>query len=353
MPVEAESPQPTPAPDAPRGRDGRQPATSQRSRIVRPLVALVVVAALVVAAIVVFAGGDDKKSGTVRRAPAVAASLAQLDAVATSAGHPVYWAGAQPGTTYELTQTRDGRIFIRYLPAGTEVGSPRASYLSVGTYPQRDALATLTATARAQAVATIALAGGGRAFQDTNRPTSAYAAYPGADVQVEVFDKTPGHALELVRSGRITPLGRHATRGAAPKAASVQELKALGVQLGHPIYWAGAASGTTYELTQTSDGRVYVRYLPAGVPVGSSDPDYLTVGTYPQQDAFATLKATAARRGADTMDIAGGGLAYVDRDFPDSVYLSYPTSDVQIEVYDPTGARARQLVTSGKIAAVR
>jgi hypothetical protein len=34
------------------------------------------------------------------------------------------------------------------------------------------------------------------------------------------------------------------------------------------------------------------------------------------------------------------------------VYLAYPDVDLQIEVFDPTGGRARQLVTSGQIVPV-
>src|SRR5215212_7361318 len=51
---------------------------------------------------------------------------------------------------------------------------------------------------------------------------------------------------------------------AVPKTASKQQLVALSSKLGHPVYWAGPESATTYELTQTSGGSVYVRYLPAG-----------------------------------------------------------------------------------------
>jgi hypothetical protein len=33
----------------------------------------------------------------------------------------------------------------------------------------------------------------------------------------------------------------------------------------HPVYWAGPRPSYTYELTRTSDGRIFVRYLPTGV----------------------------------------------------------------------------------------
>jgi hypothetical protein len=134
---------------------------------------------------------------------------------------------------------------------------------------------------------------------------------------------------------------------------SVRQLKALAATLGHPIFWAGAQTAVTYELTRTRDGSVYVRYLPRGVSVGDRRPDYLTVGTYPQKDAREVLKATAAKNQIPTLRLPRGGLALVDARHPTSVYVAYPAVDLQVEVYDPSPGRARQLVTSGRIAAVR
>ena len=47
---------------------------------------------------------------------------------------------------------------------------------------------------------------------------------------------------------------------------SAESLLGLVRQLGRPVYWAGPERGVTYEFTETADRRVYVRYLPAGVP---------------------------------------------------------------------------------------
>jgi hypothetical protein len=196
------------------------------------------------------------------------------------------------------------------------------------------------------------LSGGGLAFQDKGHPTSVYLAYPGSNYQVEVFDPSAARARQVVLSGRVAPVAAAATAKPDSKAASVSNLKSLAVTLGHPIYWAGAEPKVTYELTKTKSGRVYIRYLPAGVKVGSPRPDYLTVGTYPQQDAFAALEAAAAKNGAMTIKLAGGGLASIDPKHPTSVYLASPKADVQVEVYSPNAARARKLVSSGAITPV-
>ncbi len=296
-------------------------------------------------------GGEEAKPS--QRAPATAASIQRLNAFASSVGHPIYWVGSQPRFTYELSRTKDGRVYIRYLPPGVKLGNSNPNYLTVGTYPQPHAFATLRATAKNEGVQTIQLAGGGLAFQYKSRPTSVYLAYPESDYQIEVFDPSPARAIQLVASGQVKPVGAPPQTSAGSKAASVQQLKALAVTLGHPIYWAGAQPGDTYELTRTRSGSVYIRYLPQGVPVGVKRPDYLTIGTYPQKRALAILKATAAKNGVPTMNLDGGGLAFVDNKHPTSVYFAYPNVDVQVEVYDPAPARARQLVASGQIAPVR
>ncbi|MDO8214029.1 hypothetical protein [Conexibacter sp. CPCC 206217] len=340
-------------------RESSQPAAAGTSvgstgGLLRWLVSL---AAIVLVALLAGCGGGGEDGGddtatAPRRAPAVAASLDRLASVATDAGHPVFWAGPRDGMTYELTQTRDGRTFVRYLPQGVAVGAPAADYLAIATYPQRDALATLLATARRQGVEAVATSGGGRAFQDADRPTSAYLAVPGADVQVEIFDPAPGRALRLATSGQVVPVSAARAAGAVPRAATVAQLGALPAAVGHAVYWAGAEDGATYELTRTGDGRVYVRYLPQGVEVDTDDPDYLTIGTYPTADAVATLRKAAAAAHAQTFDAAAGGIAYADPKHPGSVYVAYPGADVQVEVYDPDGARARALVTSGRLAAL-
>jgi hypothetical protein len=297
--------------------------------------------------------GGSEESKPSQRAPAAAVSIQRLNAFASSVGHPIYWAGSQPRFTYELSRTKDGRVYIRYLPPGVKLGNRNPNYLTVGTYPQRHAFATVRAIAKKQGATLIHLAGGGLAFQYKSRPTSVYLAYPGADYQIEVFDPSPTRALQLVVSGQVKPVGAPPRTPAGSTAASVQQLKALAVALGHPIYWAGPQSDYTYELTRTRDGSVYIRYLPPGVPVGDRRPAYLTIATYPQKDALEILEATAAKNHVPTMKLHNGGLAFVDKKHPTSIYLAFPKLDLQVEVADPARARARRLVTSGQIAPVR
>jgi hypothetical protein len=124
---------------------------------------------------------------------------------------------------------------------------------------------------------------------------------------------------------------------------------ALSASLRHPIYWAGPHASTTYELTVTPDERVYIRYLPGGVKVGTPSPGYLTIGTYPVADATAALHRAASNPGAVTLALPGGAIGYYNRARPTSVYFAYPGSSEQVETYDPSASVALTLVKTGAV----
>ena len=136
-----------------------------------------------------------------------------------------------------------------------------------------------------------------------------------------------------------------------PTAVSVTQLGTFSDKAGHPIYWAGPIPGTRYELTQTSKGSIYVRYLPQGVPIGTNVRHTL-VGSYPVDDAYKVLQGLAKKDGEISFPAPGSGIAVYSKSSPTNVYLAYPDSNVQIEVFDPSPARARGLITSGQIAPV-
>lgn len=139
-----------------------------------------------------------------------------------------------------------------------------------------------------------------------------------------------------------------ASSGTTVEAVSVGTLTTLPTTLGHSVYWAGPRAGTTYELTRSPDGRVYVRYLTGGAKVGSPLPDFLTVGTYVVPNAEAAVHAAAAQPGAVKVSVPGG-VGFYNRARPTSVYFAYANSAVQVETYDPSAAIARRLVETGAI----
>jgi hypothetical protein len=135
-------------------------------------------------------------------------------------------------------------------------------------------------------------------------------------------------------------------------AASVSTLRGLSGQLGHDVYWAGNRGRFTYELTEVN-GNTFIRYLRSGIPVGDPRPNYLTIGTYPKRNSYTLLRRQARQRGSRSLAVARGGLVVWSDSRPQSVYLAYPGSNVQVEVYDPSASRARRLATSGVVRPIR
>src|SRR3981189_3590112 len=101
---------------------------------------------LAAAAILAFAGGSDRNA----HLPGAAAQfvhLTDLTAFESSLGHQIYWAGERPPAQLELREEAEGNVYLRYLPPGTEVGDPRAAFLTVGTYLVGDPIGALRRSA--------------------------------------------------------------------------------------------------------------------------------------------------------------------------------------------------------------
>jgi hypothetical protein len=140
--------------------------------------------------------------------------------------------------------------------------------------------------------------------------------------------------------------------GSGATAASESELKSFADSASHPVYWAGPKEGHTYELTRTTNGFVYVRYLPEGTEVGDPRSRFLTIGTYPRPGAFAELQRAAKAKGSVSVKIGDGGLAVFSQTRPTSVYVGYPDAKYQVEVFHPSPDEARRLALSGQVVPV-
>jgi hypothetical protein len=196
------------------------------------------------------------------------------------------------------------------------------------------------------------LRGGGIAFYARSHPTNVYVAFPDSTVQVEVYDPSAALARKVVLAGNIrqlnAPTGASSAAAIPAVGASPAALKNDAATLGRPIYWLGPIHGLTLELSQSADGRVFVRYLPPGVLVGASRP-YLTVATYPLTSGFTDTRAAAQRVGAVRIPLADGAVAFYMRSRPTNVYLAFPNVREQIEVFDPSPSEARKLVAAGRV----
>ncbi len=170
-----------------------------------PTILLVVLSVALVAAVVVWLAHGDDSTPTVGEPEVVTAS--QLSEFAAERGTPVYWLGERSGASYELTDTAAGRVYVRYLTGGAKAGDDRANFITVATYPGGDGIAALRKAAAEQKGAKLGKTDDGAVLLvDPTSPNNAHLAYPGANLQIEVYSPVPGEALRLAARGAVRPV---------------------------------------------------------------------------------------------------------------------------------------------------
>lgn len=137
--------------------------------------------------------------------------------------------------------------------------------------------------------------------------------------------------------------------GFEAKVVSEAELEDIAASSGHPVYWAGPIEGKELEATESADGGVQVSYLDAGAEAGGGPGGLLTIGSYPLPDPAGALKGFAEREGSTVRHAADGREVVTSTGAPGSVYFASPDGSVQVEVYDPSPARAMSLALSGEV----
>ncbi len=147
---------------------------------------------------------SDRPSATASREAEIV-NVASLRMAAAAEEMPIYWAGATEGTELELSQTSADRAYVRYLPDGTEAGDPRR-FLTVGSYRFPNPTAALRSRGAEPGGVLATAPGDGTVYFSRENPKSVYLAYPGVDVEIEVFAPEFKEALRLVTSGRIVPV---------------------------------------------------------------------------------------------------------------------------------------------------
>jgi hypothetical protein len=168
------------------------------------LVAAAAVAVVAVVAWLVFRddGSSTPQPSAADNAP-VLVTAATLRTIARVVPQPIYWAGPEAGTKYELTRAANGDVYVRYLPEGVKAGGEEGKHLIVATYPFEGAYAALQKVGGGQERQ---VPGGGIAVPAQD-PKSVHVAFPGVDYQVEVYDPSPEKALEVATSGRVKSAG--------------------------------------------------------------------------------------------------------------------------------------------------
>jgi hypothetical protein len=161
---------------------------------------LIILAACTAAAVAALAGcGGSKSAKPAIGAPVAPADLAPL---VQTMGQAVYWVGPQGSAKFKLTRGTVGRVYVQYLPQSGKAG-PNGT-LTVGTYRVPTPYTALKRAAHEPGAKSYGIAGG-RVLVNSAHPNNAYLAYVTGAYQIEVYDPTPGRALDLVRSGQVKP----------------------------------------------------------------------------------------------------------------------------------------------------
>jgi hypothetical protein len=138
-----------------------------------------------------------------------------------------------------------------------------------------------------------------------------------------------------------------------PQILSVAQVESFASRASGPIYWVGPGHPSTHlEVTTTSAGDVFVRYLTGSATAGDPRPAFTTIGTYGLANAYNIVRADGRAKGASEISVPNGGIATTSRKAPGSYYVAFPNSKFVTEVYDPSPANAHRLVISGQVTPI-
>ena len=109
-----------------------------------------------------------------------------------------FWAGPRAaGAIYEFTRVSNGRMYVRYLTAKSQIGHRKTPFLTISTYPRIGAYDSLKAKAKPGK-------NGSLLWKDPKSPTSVYMVFKAhPDFEVEVFDPNKAKALATAKSGKV------------------------------------------------------------------------------------------------------------------------------------------------------
>jgi len=196
--------------ESPKAGKGK-PTTDEVARKRRMLRIGIVALAVLVGLIAWLATrGDDGESDPASASAGLEAKIVsgeELEELAASAGHAVYWAGEMPGKEIEASETSEGDFQVRYLDEGTEAGGGGAGVLTIGSYPLPDPVAAVEGFAARKGSITRSSADGREVVTSTEKPTSVYFASSDGSVQVEVYDPDAQEAMSLALSAKVRPVG--------------------------------------------------------------------------------------------------------------------------------------------------
>jgi len=119
-------------------------------------------------------------------------------------------------------------------------------------------------------------------------------------------------------------------------------------------YWSGPETNALYSLIANSNGQVFVRYLNDGQGLSDTAPKYRVIASYPQVNAYSVTQAAGNQANAISFINADGAQVFYSKSYASNVYLAYPESAFEVEIFDPGNGVALGLATtSGKIVQIK
>jgi len=140
------------------------------------------------------------------------------------------------------------------------------------------------------------------------------------------------------------------TTAIGPKSLSFSGLREQASHLPGSLYWIGPKRNNRYEFTRTTDGHLFVRYLPKGVGAGRKKGQLLIVATYPYDHPYKALQR--ASKGSATNGKDGNIIVPARPNDQKSVLVAWPHGAYEVEVYHPVPGRARDIAASGALTTV-
>ena len=170
------------------------------------LVTAMVTVLLAFGAFSLFLNNSDT-SATQSTAGQLALTESELKSVVANLNSVIYWVGPLENAKYTLDVTDAGAAFVRYLPNGEGANDTAKNYLIVATYRVNAAYDAIKTAGNEQDGIGLMTSDGAAVYYNKNAATNVYLAYPGQDLQIEVFDPSPGKALQLVNTiGLVKPI---------------------------------------------------------------------------------------------------------------------------------------------------
>jgi hypothetical protein len=119
-------------------------------------------------------------------------------------------------------------------------------------------------------------------------------------------------------------------------------------------YWSGPLDKALYSLVANSNGQVFVRYLPEGQGLADTAAKYRVIASYPQPNAYSVTQAAGNQANAISFINADGAQVFYSKSYATNVYLAFPESAFEVEIFDPgNGAALGLATTSGKITQIK